>query len=92
MRSTPGSPPEQPEPPADPFGYDAVLVLGGAMNVDQEDSHGWLAGEKALLAELLERDRPLLGLCLGGQLRRRSGRGAAAPGDRGRRSAGTRSS
>lgn len=60
--------PEQPEPPADPFGYDAVLVLGGAMNVDQEESHGWLAGEKALLAELLERERPLLGLCLGSQL------------------------
>lgn len=60
--------PARPEPPADPFGYDAVLVLGGAMNVDQEDGHGWLAGEKALLAELLERERPLLGLCLGSQL------------------------
>ena len=60
--------PGNPEPPADPFGYDAVLVLGGAMNVDQEDAHAWLAGEKALLAELLERERPLLGLCLGGQL------------------------
>jgi GMP synthase (glutamine-hydrolysing) len=60
--------PERREPPADPFGYDAVLVLGGAMNVDQEDGHGWLAGEKALLAELLKRERPLLGLCLGSQL------------------------
>lgn len=60
--------PENPEPPADPFGYDAVLVLGGAMNVDQEGGHGWLTGEKALLAELLERERPLLGLCLGAQL------------------------
>lgn len=60
--------PERPEPPADPFGYDAVLVLGGAMNVDQEEDNRWLAGEKALLAELLERQRPLLGLCLGSQL------------------------
>ena len=60
--------PDRPEPPADPFGYDAVLVLGGAMNVDQGEKHGWLAGEKALLAELLERERPLLGLCLGSQL------------------------
>ena len=60
--------PERPQPPADPFAYDAVLVLGGAMNVDQEDRHNWLAGEKALLAELLERGRPLLGLCLGSQL------------------------
>lgn len=60
--------PEQPEPPADPFGYDAVLVLGGAVNVDQEEDNRWLAGEKALLAELLRRERPLLGLCLGSQL------------------------
>ena len=60
--------PRNPEPPADPLGYDAVLVLGGAMNVDQENAHAWLAGEKALLAELLERGRPLIGLCLGGQL------------------------
>jgi GMP synthase-like glutamine amidotransferase len=61
-------PPQRPEPPADPLGYDAVLVLGGAMNVDQEDNHGWMAAEKALIRVLLERERPLLGLCLGGQL------------------------
>lgn len=59
---------ERPEPPADPFGYGAVLVLGGAMNVDEEERHGWIAEEKALLRELLEREVPLLGLCLGGQL------------------------
>jgi GMP synthase (glutamine-hydrolysing) len=61
-------PPERAEPPADPLGYDAVLVLGGAMNVDQEERHGWLAAEKALLRDLLEQGRPLLGLCLGSQL------------------------
>ncbi len=61
-------PPERPEPGADPFAYDAVLVLGGAMNVDQEESHAWMAREKALIRELLVRKRPLLGLCLGGQL------------------------
>lgn len=61
-------PTEQPEPPADPLGYDAVFALGGSMNVDQEDRHGWLAGEKALLGELIERGVPLLGLCLGGQM------------------------
>jgi GMP synthase-like glutamine amidotransferase len=59
---------ERPEPPADPSGYDAVLVLGGAMNVDEAERHGWIAEEKALLGELLEREVPLLGLCLGGQL------------------------
>lgn len=59
---------ERPQPPADPFGYDAVFVLGGAMNVDERERHGWIAEEEALLRELLEREVPLLGLCLGGQL------------------------
>lgn len=59
---------ERPQPPADPFGYDTVLVLGGAMNVDEGDRHGWIAEEEALLRELLAREMPLLGLCLGGQL------------------------
>lgn len=60
--------PEGDPPPADPLGYDAVFTLGGAMNVDQENRHPWLADEKALLRELLARNAPLLGLCLGAQL------------------------
>lgn len=59
---------ERPEPPADPFGYDAVFTLGGAMNVNEGERHGWIAEEKALLRELLDREVPLLGLCLGGQI------------------------
>jgi len=59
---------ERPQPPADPLAYDAVLVLGGAMNVDEGERHGWIAEEEALLRELLAREVPLLGLCLGGQL------------------------
>jgi GMP synthase (glutamine-hydrolysing) len=38
------------------------------MNVDEEERHGWIDEEKALLRELLKREVPLLGLCLGGQL------------------------
>jgi GMP synthase-like glutamine amidotransferase len=55
-------------PPADPLTYDAVLTLGGAMHADQEAGHPWLAQEKALLADLIERGVPLLGMCLGCQL------------------------
>lgn len=62
------APAEQPEPPADPLGYDGVLVLGGAMNADEGKRYRWIAEEKSLLRELLERELPLLGLCLGGQL------------------------
>lgn len=62
------TPAERPEPPADPLGYDAVLVLGGAMNVDEGERHGWITAEEALLRKLLAHEMPLLGLCLGGQL------------------------
>lgn len=61
-------PGERLEPPADPFGYDAVFVLGGSMNVDEREHHDWIADVEALLWELLERELPLLGLCLGGQM------------------------
>jgi GMP synthase (glutamine-hydrolysing) len=57
-----------PEPPAPIEDYGAVLVFGGAMHVDQEDRHGWLHDERALLQRLLADEVPLLGMCLGGQL------------------------
>jgi GMP synthase (glutamine-hydrolysing) len=55
----PGRPAEQ---------YDAVLVFGGSMHVDQEDEHAWLREEDELLRRLLEAGTPVLGVCLGGQL------------------------
>jgi GMP synthase-like glutamine amidotransferase len=55
-------------PPHEPSGYDAVLVFGGSMHPDQEQAHPWLSEAKALLRELLDRDMPLLGVCLGAQL------------------------
>ena len=55
-----------PERPLD--SYDAYIVLGGAMHVDQERLHPWLREEKAWLSKLLERRAPVLGVCLGSQL------------------------
>jgi GMP synthase-like glutamine amidotransferase len=60
--------PDSAEPPADPLAYDAVLVLGGAMNADEGDRHPWIGTERGLLGRLLERQVPLMGLCLGGQM------------------------
>ena len=54
--------------PADPWGYDAVLTFGGAMHTDHEADHPWLREEKSILADLIERRVPLLGMCLGCQL------------------------
>jgi GMP synthase-like glutamine amidotransferase len=54
-------------PPLD--GFDALWVMGGPMDVWQEDAHPWLAGEKALIKEAVaDRGMPFLGLCLGHQL------------------------
>jgi len=59
---------ERDEPPRPLSDYDAVLVFGGAMNVDQEDEHPWLRREDEFVRGLLEQRMPTLGVCLGGQL------------------------
>jgi GMP synthase-like glutamine amidotransferase len=48
--------------------YDAVMIFGGSMQVDQDDRHPWLADERALVRELIENEVPTLGVCLGAQL------------------------
>ncbi len=50
-------------------GYDGLWVMGGPMDVWQEDLHPWLKEEKAFIREAVEgRGLPFLGLCLGHQL------------------------
>lgn len=50
-------------------GYDALWVMGGPMDVWQEDEHPWLRGEKAFIRKAVaEEGLPFLGLCLGHQL------------------------
>lgn len=49
--------------------YDALWVMGGPMDVWEEDAHRWLATEKVAIREaVVERGMPYLGLCLGHQL------------------------
>ncbi len=47
---------------------DAVISLGGAMNVDEEDVHSWLRDENFLIQNCLQNQIPFLGFCLGAQL------------------------
>lgn len=50
-------------------GYDGLWVMGGPMDVWQEDAHPWLKDEKAFIRHAVaEKGVPYLGLCLGHQL------------------------
>ena len=45
-----------------------LLPLGGAMGATDDHVAPWLVDERALLADAVRRDVPVLGLCLGAQL------------------------
>ncbi|MBI2878872.1 MAG: type 1 glutamine amidotransferase [Candidatus Rokubacteria bacterium] len=49
-------------------GYDALLVFGGPMNVDETRRFPWLSGEVRAIQDAVQRDMPYLGFCLGAQL------------------------
>ncbi len=48
--------------------YDAMLVLGGGPNVDQEKEYPFLVEEKEIIRRALAIDMPYFGICLGHQL------------------------
>lgn len=48
--------------------YDLVIVLGGPMSANDEDSYPWLREEKIYLKALCHEGRAVLGICLGAQL------------------------
>jgi GMP synthase-like glutamine amidotransferase len=56
---------ETPPPLAD---FDALIVMGGPMNIYEYQRHPWLAGEKALIRAAVDAGRRVLGVCLGAQL------------------------
>ena len=60
---------DEDEPIPDLSDFDALWVMGGPMDVWEEDAHPWLAAEKAAIREAVaERNLPFLGVCLGHQL------------------------
>jgi GMP synthase-like glutamine amidotransferase len=54
--------------PADPKAYKAVVVLGGPMNVDEEDKFPFLRPENVFIQKAIKAETPFLGICLGSQL------------------------
>lgn len=48
--------------------YSGLIVLGGPMNVDQQDKYPFLKTELKLIESALNKEVPVLGVCLGSQL------------------------
>ncbi len=61
--------------------YDAVIALGGPMGVYELAEHPHLGDSLRLLRDALQRDLPILGLCLGSQLLAQAAGATVFPGN-----------
>lgn len=68
-----------PLPPHDEIA--GAVVMGGPMNVDEIERYPALATEREWLAEAMEREMPVLGICLGAQLLARALGAEVRPGE-----------
>lgn len=62
---------------------DGLVVLGGSMSAWHDDAHPWLADIRRLLRHAVDLSRPVLGICLGGQLLAQAFDGTVTTGDPG---------
>lgn len=56
------------ETPPEIDSFDFLIVMGGPMNIYEEDKFPWLAVEKRFLRESIAAGKRVLGVCLGAQL------------------------
>ena len=54
--------------PEDINSIEAIVILGGPMNVYEEDKYPYLRKEDDFLKQIIKKDMPCLGICLGSQL------------------------
>ena len=58
----------QRDPWPDTEDLDWLIVMGGPMNVYQEDRYTWLKGEKKFIEKAIAAGKTVIGICLGAQL------------------------
>lgn len=54
--------------PPDLDDVDGLISMGGPMSVDQTATYSWLDGEMELIRQAHQRQKPIIGICLGAQL------------------------
>lgn len=54
--------------PPEPADNEGLCIMGGPMNVYEDSTYPWLAGEKVYLQAQVALRVPMLGICLGAQL------------------------
>ncbi len=47
---------------------DLLIIMGGPMNIYEEKIHPWLSIEKKYIEEVINKNIPVIGICLGAQL------------------------
>jgi len=48
--------------------FDMLVVMGGPMSIHDEHEYVWLKAEKWFIEQVISAGKPVLGICLGGQL------------------------
>lgn len=48
--------------------FDFLVVMGGPMNIYEENKYSWLKEEKKFIEKAINADKTVLGICLGAQL------------------------
>ena len=52
----------------DPADVDLLVTMGGPMSVNDEVGYPWLTAEKEFIRTAIEKDKAVIGICLGAQL------------------------
>ncbi len=56
------------EPLPAPDDFDWLFIMGGPMNIYEHDKYPWLKREKRFINEAIEKEKTIIGICLGAQL------------------------